>query len=111
MMRAYLITEPSGEDCVVFIAETAKEAKKMSFGHDVVAECDYIDIRVRWQKGKDVSGLAKGEVDLLEGLKRGMYTFVYGVACPHCGHDEYANKIYADFCDKCEGKLVEESTR
>ena len=101
-MRAYQITESDcGESSVVFIAETAKEAKKMSVGHDVIADCDYIDIRVTWLKGKDVSGLAKGEVDILEGLKRGMYYFVYGFACPHCGCDEYDNRIYVDFCDAC----------
>ena len=100
-MRAYQVSGSIEDDYVVFIAETAKEAKSMSAGHDVVWDCDYIDVRVKWMKGKDVSGLAKGEVDLLEGLKRYMYYFVYGVACPYCGHDECNNRIYLGFCDAC----------
>lgn len=102
-MRAYLI---NGDDddygCVVFVAETAQDAKRLAVGHDVLANCEYIDIRVNWCKDVDVSGLPEGEIDIFEGLKRGAYEYVYGVPCPKCGADEPELRIYKEFCERCE---------
>ena len=101
-MRAYMISDGEQEGCVVFVADTAKEARNMAVGHDMIMDCDFIDIRVRWCRDVDVSGLDKGEIPVLEGLYRGAYLYVFGLPCPHCGADEPDLKIYKEYCDRCE---------
>ena len=97
-----MITDPGSEGGVVFIADTAKEAKAMGVGHDAVADCDFIDIRVKWLRNIDITGLEKGEIGLKEGIIRGAYYWVTGIPCPHCGDDSPELMIYQEWCEICE---------
>jgi hypothetical protein len=75
-MRCYFI-KPDPDECEGYsiVAKTAKEAKKLAWklGLDLYG---WIDIRVLWQRGVDVSGLKEGHViEPLEGLKIGCYSW------------------------------------
>jgi hypothetical protein len=83
-LRCYFI-KPDPEECEGYsiVAKTARDAKKLAWksGLDLY---DWIDIRVRWQKGIDVIGLKEGHViEPLEGLKLGCYSWAEE-ECPIC---------------------------
>ena len=101
-MRAYITTDLAEEYAVAFVADTAREARNMAIGHDVLSDLDFVDIRIKWLKGIDIAGLPKGEIGVMEGLKRGAYAYIFGLPCPHCGADEPDLKIYPEFCERCE---------
>lgn len=107
-MRAYFV---QGRDCdygVAIIAETAKSARNLAIGHDALLDVDFIDIEVRWKRGTDVTGLPRGEVECLEGLRRGLYGWIMG-ECPNCRKDaeqiECAKGAYS--CESCRSDAKE----
>jgi len=106
-MRAYSLRACCGDGHVVYVADTAREAKVLGFGNDNLYEYDWIDIRVNWRRDVDVTGLPKGEIDLMEGLKRGAYSYIFGIPCPMCGKDTWDNHIFIGHCDYCGGDDVE----
>lgn len=85
-LRAYFVTAEGNDFGIGIIAETAKEAKNLAFGSDVLYENEFIDLRVKWKRNVNAGGLPKGEVNLYEGLKRGIYDFGIG-DCPTCEKD------------------------
>lgn len=81
-MRAYFVAEP-GEGClgIAFVAPSSAEAKKMGYKE---FGGEWIDIKPKWLKNIDVSGLPLGEIDPMAGLKRSVYSFTFS-ECPICG--------------------------
>ena len=111
-MRAYYVRDMYvDEGGVGIVADTAQEAKTLAFGHDELQEAEWIDLRVKWKKNVNTTGLPKGEIDLLEGLLRGLYGCVYGLLCPVCKeYGDLGNPIVFDSgimrCQECEEKYV-----
>ena len=91
-MRAYHVTpHPDREEGFAVIAPTAKRAKYIGFLRfcDHLDDADYIDVRVRWLRNADLSGLSPGVVDdqleITEALHRGLYGCAEYTDCPACG--------------------------
>jgi len=99
---AWIGDDPS-DGCEIWIAHSLKEAKKwayISFNYD----CDFIEVRVKWMRGIDVSDLACGFMSELTGVERGAYSWVYE-HCSECG--EYRQLFLSDelnevMCLDCE---------
>lgn len=110
MKRAY-ITQENGEGLVVaFVATSSVEARKMAFYHDINFDEAWIDVSVKWVKGVDVSDLPIGEIDEVEGVKRGIYYCLYERLCIACNDqfatvfwDKKANGLRCSNCDS-EGR-------
>ena len=110
-MRAYYVTTEYSEGGVGIIADSAKEAKAIAFGHECFGDdAEWIDLRVKWKRNVNVTGLPKGEIDLMEGLLRGLYGYIYGAgSCPVCEDGcDYGNPLVYDSgivrCQACEEK-------
>lgn len=77
-------------------------------------DCEWIDVRVEWQKNVNVDDLDvgyvfEGDKGLMEGLFRGCYSYLEYATCPNCGtEDTMVQEIYKDVfgCDYCEDKLT-----
>lgn len=80
-MKAYFVKDIYEENGCAVIADTAKEAKKLSLGQ---LDSNFIDLRVRLLKDVNIDGLGKGLVDHMEGLKRNMFSYVTDIDCPIC---------------------------
>ncbi len=109
-MRAYYVNTEWSEGGVAYVADTAQEAKSLAFGHECFENDEWIDLRVKWKRGVDVSGLPKGEVEQIVGLQRGFYMWIYGEPCPVCdeGGDEGNPLVYDSGimrCQECEEKF------
>lgn len=108
--RAYYVEydEEEGRG-YAFVAHNAKEAKKMAFseaqneGWDV----EWINLRPIWNKKAKVNDLSYGRMEDLEGLKRGVYSWIWGV-CPNC--DVETEQLGFEegigfFCEECEEEI------
>jgi hypothetical protein len=85
-LRCYFIkADPDECEGFAIVAKTARDAKKLAWKSKTnIGLFDWIDIRVIWQRGTDVSGFKEGHVlEPLEGLKLGCYSWVEE-ECPIC---------------------------
>lgn len=123
-LKAYIwMPQKDSDSCICIIAESVKEAKKMGwnfwaceYGNDY----DFYEQRCNQLKEKkygkiNIEGLSKGPViDILDGLKRGLYGYAEEETCPRClnegctvfyDNDKNEFSCYAcqdnDKCDKC----------
>ena len=108
-MRAYYVYLDCGEGGIGIVAGTAREAKTLAFGNENLMDAEWIEIRVKWKRNVSVTGLPKGEIDLMEGLTRGLYGWIYGETCPVCHeYGEEGNPLVFDSgivrCQECEDK-------
>ena len=109
--RCYFVTDHPDECGLAIVAKNIKEAKSM-FMYSDVYDGEYIEIRCKWMKKIIVDDLPYGQIDVFEGLKRGVYSYVnnYGDNCPSCSemteevrYDDDKQKFY---CDACEDDYV-----
>lgn len=93
MKRGYLVYEYEGDDgCLGCVAETAHHAKKMCWGDTFFNNDSWINMHVEWRKEANVDNLPIGKVDLVDGLKCGIFDYIEGdVRCPMCGD---FNRLY-----------------
>lgn len=77
-----------GEDIgIIVIGPSAKYAKRHAFVCELSQHCDWIEVRVIWCKGIDVSDLPMGVLkDEMLGLRRGLYAWLEDGVCDVCGH-------------------------
>lgn len=101
-MRIYTVVTDEYEGWIIAIAaETAKEARLIAY-HNERCELLWLDIKPEWRKQFDATGLEKGVVSDVEGLKRGLYGWVE-MDCPKCGefHKCHLQKDGIISCDEC----------
>ena len=82
-MRAYnVVTDEYEGHIVSIVADSSKEARLIAYNS---GECDlpWIEIKPKWNKNIDVSGLQKGVVPPIDGLKVGLYGWIED-ECPNC---------------------------
>jgi len=85
-LRCYFI-KPDPDECEGYsiVAKTAKSAKKLAWESGLADFHDWIDIRVKWQKEIDITGLKEGYIiEPLRGLELGCYSWIEEI-CPICG--------------------------
>lgn len=93
MKRGYYVGVESQDYGVAVVATNAREAKKIAWGHDLLADCEWIDVTVTWQKKAKVEDLPIGEVkDLMLALKRNIFDSVGCEDCQTC--DNKDTKVY-----------------
>ena len=88
--RAYYVYIDLAEgECVAVVAENTREAKKIGFEalREIDLDFEWTELRVKWIRDANVDGLQKGVVDVIEGLKRGIYSYAEGFECPKCGEE------------------------
>ena len=101
-MRAYTVVTDDYEGFILAIAaDTAKEARLIAYNS---GDCDipWIEIKTEWHKGVDVTGIQKGVIPLIEGLKLGLYGWAE-TDCPKCEELEriFLQKDGSLSCMKC----------
>jgi hypothetical protein len=92
-----------------------REAKKWLWNDpDVKEYCeqDYINFNPYWLRSVDVSDREIGDdMVCIEGIKRGVYTWIDGEICPICGQSGKISKS-DDWdkvcCSECDDKMYEE---
>jgi len=105
-MRLYSVKDKEECTCVLVIANSAKEAKKIGYPE---LDCEFINVCVRWIKNADVKnepvGLYKNDC---EALKNGWYYCIY-TTCPVCGKKEamitYNEDMEKFYCCSCHAFL------
>ena len=105
MKRVYVAQTGDEIDYVIgYVATSLKEAKRWAWA-EMRSYCDdYIDMVVIWRKDIKAGGLPLGEIDIIEGLKLGVYTWV-DANCPLCGKSETITMSYVfdePMCEYCE---------
>lgn len=107
-MKAYFITEDEDGEGHVVIADSLDEAIELAYEsgiYRVVLLGDYSEGLYGFElKNENIEGLEKGVVELLEGLKRGLYSYISTeYPCPSCGQEfphlainELTDEIYCD---------------
>ncbi len=116
--RLYVFdTEDSGYDDpgrFAVVHKSLREAKKWLWGDLELRDyCDneYVNLNAHWLREVDVSDLSIGD-DLvgIEGIKRGVYTWVDGETCPICGRQGKI-QLYDDWekicCSQCDDDFTE----
>lgn len=103
--KAYFVQEDGADYGVAVVATSSREAKKIGFSSDVMADAEWTDIRVQWKRSADVSKLKIGIIeDYLLALKLGIYGYVDLEECPNCNTQDttvyYENGGY--YCSHCE---------
>ena len=101
-MRAYTVTVDEDEGTVLgIVSDTAKEARIIAFNTGDI-DRPWIEVKAEWHKNVDVSGLEKGIVPLIEGVKRGIYGWAE-TQCPKCGNNSriFLQKDGSVTCMKC----------
>lgn len=87
-LRCYMLSDDDDGAGYAIVAPTAKAAKqlgRMSRECSDLNWCEWIEVRVKWLRHVDVSGLEAGHVlGPIEGLEREAYAYAYG-QCPVCG--------------------------
>ena len=104
MLRVYKVYEVDETAGFAVVAHSAKEAKKLGYYSGQLLS-DWVDLRVNWLKGADVTGLTCGVMDTEEAVKRGIFDYAVNVTCDICGKDRtcrYLNKKLV--CFDCEEK-------
>ena len=105
-IRGYFVQEVDVGYGVAVVATSSKEAKRVGWD-ELACECEeYIDLRVRWIKDANVSGLPLGIVtDSAEGLRRGLYAWSEDVECDVCG---VSTNVYGEegvvICGACQNE-------
>lgn len=90
-LRAYRVSPDENEAmCDIAIAETAKEAKKMAWNQSDWIQDQaidgYTDLKVKWLRNANITGLSKGLVTPdIESLRRNMFSWIEYLECPVCG--------------------------
>lgn len=104
-LRGYVVYVED-EDNIAVVAETSREAKKLALNHLWYDE--YTEIKVRWLKDANISGLEKGVIrSNIDGLKRGFYIYIEE-KCTICKND-YAHIVYecGKFrCSDCDNTVI-----
>lgn len=108
-MRGYLVYGEGEEYSLAVVAPNAKEAKKLAWGHEMLADIDWIDVRVRWVKDAQVDNLDVGILESpVEGLRRDFFGFVEYEDCPLCGQEGMLSKVNGEvMCCNCEDDIEE----
>lgn len=91
--RAYKITIDDEPYCEFAIAETAKEAKVMAWNRSDWIQDQAIDgftdLRVKWRRKANITGLSKGLIEPnLEAMRRNFFVWCNGPDCPVCGRKD-----------------------
>ncbi|MEN6293135.1 MAG: hypothetical protein ABFD07_14130 [Methanobacterium sp.] len=107
MLRAYFVHDKDEAEGQAVIAETAREAKNIVYYSKNFISSEFTDLRVRWLRGVNITGLEKGMVtDDIDALKRGMYSEVEGV-CEACKANELLQEINGRaVCLDCYDKII-----
>ena len=102
MKRCYFVYEKDELDGIGVVATTAKEAKSIAYASGEI-DCDWIDMRVRWERDAEVVILPTGIVlDMREGLLHGIYGYAEGYKCEECGADTVLRACNGKaLCDEC----------
>ena len=101
------------EEIIGIVAYSSKEALNFCRDFEGFSFCDspFLNARVKWDKTVKVDDLPVGEVDYYEGVKKGIYAYVYGVECDVCKeYAEEGNKAHfvnnKVMCEECESKIL-----
>jgi len=103
-MRIYFVYADDDEYGVAVAANSLREAKRIAYGSGNI-DADWIDLRVRWVREGDVSGIEESRIlNSKEGLERKGYAFLE--ADCKCGHP-YCHQVVDGemMCDDCYGKI------
>ena len=88
MKRGYFVYCDDEEAGLAVVAGTIAEAKRIAWREIFSSDYEWIDMRVRWVKGVDVSDLDIGVVwDVRDALLRGLYGSLMEYPCDECGRD------------------------
>jgi len=107
LLRAYFVHDQDEAEGQAVIAETAREAKNIAYYSKNFISSEFTDLRVRWLRGANITGLEKGIVkDDIDALKRGMYSDVEGVR-EVCGNNGFLSEINGKaVCGDCYDNIV-----
>ncbi len=114
MKRGYLVFVSDEEYVVAVVATSSKEAKKLAIKNDIYdlfCDCDFTEIKVKWQKEGKVEDLPIGVVeDAIKALERNIYGYIDGFDCPVCGNETILSNINGKvMCSECEDKLEDKT--
>ena len=93
MLRAYFWKcHTDAEHGLAIIAKNGKRAKDLGYAEwasDVGVEPEtFIEQRVNWIRKANIKGINKeGVINLLDGVRRGIYGYVEECECDKCGED------------------------
>lgn len=88
MKRGYYVCGYDEEWGVAVVAESISQAKTLAYQHRYFPDDDWIEIKARWVREADISGLSIGIVEPLgDALQRGFYQTIEGI-CEGCGFEE-----------------------
>ncbi len=96
------------EFAIVYIAHSLEEAEEMAW-KDLIHYADRREELQVKEQDINVDDLDYGEIDLLEGVKRGAYAWVYA-KCPECGKRKkisMSDEFDQVMCSDCEDKLLD----
>ena len=83
--RGYYVHSEDDSWGIAVVATTTREAKKIAFAVDEFPDDEWINIRARWERDADVTGLDIGILyDLRDGILRGFYQYIEAT-CDNCG--------------------------
>jgi len=106
-MRLYIVRDISEDDCVLVVANNAKEAKKIGLPE---LDSDYIGTSVNWIRNANISNVKKGVyTDYSTALKNGWFGWVYS-SCPVCNKNEiirYDEEKEMFYCIGCKSYFEE----
>jgi hypothetical protein len=93
--RAYYAYEDSSEWGIPVVATSVKEAKRIAFAAPEM-DCDWIELRCKWQRNANIDGLPVGIVtDYMDALRRGIYNYLEEETCDICGKtDTYVQSAH-----------------
>lgn len=102
MNRGYFVYDKDEPWGIPVVAASTREAKRLGFAASEV-ECDWIDLRCRWQRHANVEGLPVGIVhDYMDALRRDITHWMEDETCDICGA-EYSYVESLDGMAVCEG--------